>query len=153
MQASRLAVAAAILVSAACAPLAVSAQMQIEPTHPNGEVSLVVDLEVKPGFESEFETAFRRSVRCTRLEPGAIMFDVHKVVGADGRYVLYEIFRSPAALRAHFEQPYTRALFAMFDRALVRPVTEGGLRFVADLAPAQRHPAATTDSSSMPDCR
>ncbi|MDX2266216.1 MAG: antibiotic biosynthesis monooxygenase family protein [Hyphomicrobiales bacterium] len=146
-----LAAASVLLIAGAALPA--SAQMTIEPTHPNGEVSLVVDFEVKPGFEAEFETFFRRSAKCSRLEPGNLAFDVHKVVGADGCYVLYEIWRSAGALKAHFERPYTKALFAMFERALVKPVTEGGLRFISDLAPATRPAPVSGDPSSVAECK
>ncbi len=127
--------------------------MEIKPTHPNGEVSLIVDFEVKPGFEAEFETFSRRSIACSRLEPGNIAFDIHRDTRDGRRYVLYEVWRSPAALQAHFAEPYTKALFAMFDRALTRPVTEGGLRFIADLLPSARSAPATGEPSANPDCR
>ncbi len=145
-------VAASCLLMANAAALPAQAQIEIKPTHPNGEVSLVVDFEVKPGFEAEFETFFKRSTICSRLEPGNVAFDIHKVVGVNGRYALYEIWRSADALKAHFERPYTKALFAMFERALVKPVTEGGLRFIGDLSPAQRPAPVTGDPSSVAEC-
>ncbi len=130
-----------------------TAQMKIEATSPNGETTLVVDLEVKPGFETEFEQAFRLSARCSRLEPGNVAFNFHKERDKSGRYVLYEIWRSPAALTAHFDRPYTKALFKMFDRALVKPVTEGGLRFISEIEPANRPAPVTDDPSSVPECK
>lgn len=129
------------------------AQTPIRATNANGEVVLVVDFEVKPGSEPEFEQVFRRSVTCSRLEPGNVAFNIHKVVDSDRRYVLYEIWRSPADLEAHFAQPYTQALFAMFDRTLVQPVTEGGLRYIADLDSAARPAPVTSDPSSRAECR
>lgn len=119
----------------------------------NGEVVLVVDFEVKPGAEDEFERFFRRSVTCSRLEPGNVVFNLHKVVDAKGRYVLYEVWRSPAALEWHFAQSYTKDLFAMFDRALVRPVADGGLRFISDLDPSSRSAPANTTPASRSECR
>ncbi|MBC8049182.1 MAG: antibiotic biosynthesis monooxygenase [Chitinophagales bacterium] len=129
------------------------AEMEIKPTHPNGEVSLVVDFEVKAGYEPEFETLFKRSIKCSRLEPGNVTFDLHKVVGAEGRYVLYEIWRSPEALKSHFERPYTKALFVLFEKALLKPFTAGGLRFIGDLAPAKRLALLTGDPADNPECR
>jgi quinol monooxygenase YgiN len=128
-------------------------QIQVSPTHPNGEVTLVVDFEVKPEKTQRFEAAFALSVRCSRLEPGNITFAIHRVVGAETRYVLYEVWRSTAALESHFARPYTRALFAMFDEALVRPVTEGGLRFIGDLSPAPRPAPIAGDPAADPACR
>lgn len=145
--------AACLLLMANAAASSANAQMEIKPTHANGEVTLVVDFEVKPGFEAEFENTFKRSVKCSRLEPGNVAFDVHKVVSAQGRYVLYEIWRSADALKSHFERPYTKALFAMFERTLAKPVTDGGLRFIGDLSPAPRPTPIAGDPANDADCR
>ncbi|CAH2400604.1 putative quinol monooxygenase [Mesorhizobium ventifaucium] len=51
------------------------AQIVLQPS-PNSEVALVVNFEVKPGAEAEFEQVFHRSVTCSRLEPGNITFNV-----------------------------------------------------------------------------
>jgi Antibiotic biosynthesis monooxygenase len=92
-------------------------------------------------------------VTCSRLEPGNITFNVHKVMGTERSYVLYEIWRNEAAVNSHFARPYTVALFSMFDRNLARPITEGGLRFVQDLDPQPRSAPATTDPTSLAECR
>ncbi|NPT38270.1 putative quinol monooxygenase [Paraburkholderia xenovorans] len=122
---------------------------------PSGEVALVVNFDVKPGAEAEFENVFQRSVTCSRLEPGNVTFNVHKVLGTERQYALYEVWRNKDALDSHFARPYTKALFAMFDRNLTRPLTEGsgGLHFVADLAPAPRPAPVTTDPASIAQCR
>lgn len=131
---------------------AAMAQIVLQPS-PNGEVTLVVDFEVKPGAEAEFERVFRRSVTCSRLEPGNVTFNVHKVLGTERNYVLYEVWRNEAALNSHFARPYTVALFSMFDRNLARPLSEGGLHFVQDLDPQARTAPATTDPTSGAECR
>jgi quinol monooxygenase YgiN len=128
------------------------AQIFLQPS-PSGEVALVVNFEVKPGAEAEFEQIFRRSVTCSRLELGNITFNVHRVLGSERSYVLYEIWRSEDALNSHLARPYTKALFAMFDRNLARPLSDGGLRFVADLVPQSRTSSAATDPTSLAECR
>jgi quinol monooxygenase YgiN len=120
---------------------------------PNGEVTLVVYFEVKPGAEAEFEEVFRRSVTCARLEPGNILFNVHKVFGCERDYVLYEIWRDQAAVKSHFARPYTINLFAMFERNLVRPLSDGGLKFVQDLDPQPRSAPSATDPNQCAECR
>jgi len=127
-------------------------QIELQPS-PNGEVALVVYFEVKPGAEAEFEEVFRRSVTCSRLEPGNVFFNVHKVFGAERSYVLYEVWRDEAALKSHFERPYTIALFTMFERNLARPLSEGGLKFVQDLHPQTRPAPSDTDPNTCADCR
>lgn len=129
-----------------------SAQIALQPS-PNGEVALVVHFEVKPSAEAEFESVFHRSVTCSRLEHGNITFNVHKILGTERSYILYEVWRNEAALNSHFARPYTVALFSMFDRNLARPLSEGGLRFVQDLDPLPRSTPATTDTTSHAECR
>lgn len=146
------ALSAALAAGAVLAAPAAKAQIALQPS-PNGEVALVVDFEVKPGGEAEFERAFRRSVTCSRLEPGNIAFTIHKVLGDERRYVLYEVWRNEAALNSHFAQPYTIALFSTFERTLARPLSEGGLSFVQDLDPQQRAAPAVTDPASHVECR
>jgi quinol monooxygenase YgiN len=141
----------AICVAVAGAPSA-SAQLKIQPSA-NGEVVLVVDLEVKPTMEAEFLRAFQRSVLCTRMEPGNVIFNLHKVHGSERRYVLYEVWRSEQALNTHFETPYTKALFATFDKTLSQPVTAGGLRFLAEIDPAPRRGPVTSDAPLRTECR
>jgi quinol monooxygenase YgiN len=118
---------------------------------PNGEVVLVVTFKVKPGAEADFEKAFHRSVTCSRLEPGNVIFNVHKVFGAQRTYVQYEIWRSEDALKSHFGRPYTKALLAMFDRDLAVPLARS-VNFVVDLDPQPRAAPATTDPASVADC-
>ncbi len=131
---------------------AAMAEIVLEPS-PNGEVALIVNFEVKPGTEAEFEKVFRRSVTCSRLEPGNITFNVHKILGTERNYVLYEVWRNEAAVHSHFARPYTVALFSMFDRNLARPLSEGGLRFVQDLQPEVRKAPAKTEPASVAECR
>ncbi len=129
------------------------APVGVKPTHPNGEVTIVIDYEVKPGSEGDFEQHFKRLVECARLDPGNIVFDVAKVVGAERRYVSYAIWRSPATLDSHLQRPYAKALFAMFERALERPITQGGRRYISDLSPARRTAPVTGDPSDRAECR
>jgi quinol monooxygenase YgiN len=148
----KLALGAVMAAGALASAQSALAQIKIEPST-NGEVSIMVDFDVKPGKEAEFEKVFQRSVMCARLEPGNITFNVHKVMDVKDHYVLYEQWRSETALNSHFERPYTKALFAMFDRNLTVPITQGGLRWVSDMAPAPRRAPVTTDPANTPACR
>lgn len=146
------ALSALVAVTAFISSQAAMAKIVPQPS-PNGEVAIVVNFEVKPGAEAEFEKVFRRSVTCSRLEPGNITFNVHKVFGTRRSYVLYEVWRSVDAVNSHFARPYTVQLFSMFDRDLSRPLSEGGLRFVRDLDPQTRTAPAATDPTSLAECR
>lgn len=118
---------------------------------PNGEVTVIATLDVKPGSEANFEKASQLSIKCTRLEPGNVSFTIHKVLGENSlSYVMYEIWRNKAALQSHFAQPYTQALFGEFKRDLSAPPA---MKFIVDLAPRSRSKQAKTDPKSWTDCR
>jgi quinol monooxygenase YgiN len=135
---------AASVLATALSMAAPEAQAQSE------ETAMVVDFEVKPGAEAEFEKYFLLSARCARLEPGNVAFNIHRVVGQQQRYVLYEVWRSPEALNAHFERPYTKALFAMFDQSLAGTPADRELR---DLSPATRSAPVSGDPADVAECR
>ncbi|MGC3991655.1 MAG: putative quinol monooxygenase [Chthoniobacteraceae bacterium] len=120
------------------------AEIPLQPAA-NGEVTLVVDFDVKPAAEAEFEAYFRRSVTGARQEPGNILFNVHKVIGSEHSYVLYEIWRNKDAVKFHFAQPYTVELFKMFDRDLTHPLE---LHFLQDLDPQPRSTPATVNGEA-----
>jgi quinol monooxygenase YgiN len=143
---------AAGVLATALSTAAPAAQAQSEgvAASANGETAMVIDFEVKPGSEAEFEEYFLRSARCSRLEPGNVAFNIHRVVGQEQRYLLYEIWRSPEALNAHFERPYTKALFSMFDRALAGPPADRELR---DISPATRSAPVNGDPTEVAECR
>ena len=131
-----------------------SAQAQAAPeikAGPNGEIVVLGTFTVTPGAEGEFEQVARRSIRCSRMEPGHVAFTMHKsLVGPGSTYVLYEVWRDEAALESHFHQPYTQALFRSFEQTLEAPPD---LKFLAELAPAPRAPRVTTDPASAETCR
>lgn len=51
-------------------------------------------------------------------------FFFHTVPGDSTKFVLYERWRSQAALDFHFAQPYTKGLFEVLKLALAGPVEE-----------------------------
>ncbi|MDX2266217.1 MAG: antibiotic biosynthesis monooxygenase family protein [Hyphomicrobiales bacterium] len=149
-QVAALALLAGLAVSGVAA-----AEDKARATHPNGETALVVEFDVKPGSEADFEDALRRLAVCAQRDPGAIVFNAHKVRGQPGRYTLYEIWRSPEALMAHWRRPYVKNLLKTADIALAKPAAEGGImrRFISELAPAARTPPVPGDPADDPDCR
>jgi quinol monooxygenase YgiN len=110
---------------------------------------------VKPGSEAEFEQALRRLAICARRDPGVIMFNAHRMHDQRGRYMLYELWRSPQALLAHWQRPYVKNLLALADTALLKPPTDGGIdrRYVSELNPAVRAPPSQGDPAEHAGCR
>lgn len=118
---------------------------------PNGEITVVATLDVKPGSEADFEKAARLSIKCTRLEPGSVTFSIHRALDrSTPTYVMYEVWRDLAALQSHFVQPYTQALFASFKLHLI---AQPAMSFVAELTPASRPPLAVTNPKNLSECR
>jgi quinol monooxygenase YgiN len=89
-----------------------------------GEVALMVVFEVKPEGCDAFERQFAVSIAHSRPEQGNLAFHLHRIPTQPRAYVLYERWANQAALDFHFAQPYTRELFTLFDRVLVKPVAQ-----------------------------
>lgn len=66
----------------------------------------------------------------TRKESGCIQFDVHTNT-QQTQLFLYERWHDEAALQLHYQQPYTKKVFAAYDEWLSIPVeivTMGSLK-------------------------
>lgn len=120
---------------------------------PNGEITVLANLEVKPGAEEDFEKAMRLSARCSRLEPGNVTFEIYKILdGNKATYSIHEVWRTKAFMVSHVGRPYAQAVFAAWGRDLAKPPTDG-MKFAADLEPAHRSKPAKTDPKSVAECR
>ena len=60
-------------------------------------------IRVKPGTEAAFEEATLANARASLTEPGVARFDVVRQQDDPTRFVLVEVYRSPAAAAAHKE--------------------------------------------------
>jgi quinol monooxygenase YgiN len=100
-------------------------------------VDLIVVFKVKDGMQDAFIKQFQKSVVNSRPEPGNIEFFFHTVPGDNTKFVLYERWRSQAALDFHFAQPYTKELFGIFQSTLAGPVDEY-LNFVTEIGYPKR---------------
>ena len=67
---------------------------------------LCVDIRVKPEHREAFVEATRQNHLGTRTEPGNLRFDVLVSQEDPLRFMLYEVYRDPAALEAHQSQPH-----------------------------------------------
>jgi len=83
----------------------------------NSPVHIVATIKPKPRFYNEGLEALKRLLEPTRAEIGCIRFDVFE--DADRlQYVLVEHFKSQADLEFHYEQPYTKSVFALYETIL-----------------------------------
>jgi quinol monooxygenase YgiN len=108
-----------------------------KPVAADTPVDLIVIFTVKDGMQQGFVQQFKKSVQNSRPEEGNIAFHFHSVDGDNTKFVLYERWKSQAALDFHFTQPYTSELFELFKTALAKPVEES-LNFVTEIGYAQR---------------
>lgn len=94
------------------------------PVKPEEAVELVVIFSVKEGLQQKFIRQFEYSVANSRLEAGCIAFHIHSVDDQPDIFVLYERWESQAVLDSHFEQPYTKKLFRVFEEVLEKPLED-----------------------------
>jgi len=62
-----------------------------------------VSVQVKPGHEEDFRMATKANHVETRKEMGNLRFDVLQGEDDPGRFMLYEVYRSDEAVKAHKE--------------------------------------------------
>ncbi len=61
----------------------------------------VVHLEVQPQHLQPFLLEVTANLRASRLEPGVIQFDLLQLAAEPHKFMLYEVYRTPADLEAH----------------------------------------------------
>jgi quinol monooxygenase YgiN len=83
--------------------------------------AILVTFKVKAGKEADFEAAFRPAVAATKKEPGCVSYELNRDTEQTGNYVMFEKFRSVAAIEEHIRAEYTKKLLDT-----VVPMCEGG---------------------------
>lgn len=61
-----------------------------------------------PGREERVAEILRTMVRSTRLEAGCVQYEAHRSVDDPRRFMLYEVYRDEAALKAHEDSEHFR---------------------------------------------
>ena len=85
--------------------------------------AVLVTFQVKPGKEKDFEAAFRPAIAATKKEPGCVAYELNRDPDHPETYVMYEKFKSVAAVEEHLKAKYTQTLLTT-----VGPLTEGELK-------------------------
>jgi quinol monooxygenase YgiN len=76
---------------------------------PNGnQLTLVAFLRAKPGQVEELGRRLQLLVEPTRAEAGCLNYDLHRSNPDADVWMLYENWKSPADLDAHFQTPYLK---------------------------------------------
>ena len=84
----------------------------------------MVSIAVKEGRTAEFLEAFRINYEGTRKEPGNLRFDVLRDPADENAFLVYEVFRSQAALDEHRKTPHYQECVRLIDPLLARPRTK-----------------------------
>jgi (4S)-4-hydroxy-5-phosphonooxypentane-2,3-dione isomerase len=89
--------------------------------------SLVVQMEVRPGFREEFLAGMTANAETSvRDEPGCLRFDLSSVDGDENRFFLYELYVDADAFAAHKQAPHFREWREIAERVLVGQVNTTG---------------------------
>ena len=74
-------------------------------------LGIVATIKVKPGAEKEFEAVAKELVaKVNANEPGCKLYALHKADGAPSTYVFMERYTDQAAVEAHRQTEYFKAL-------------------------------------------
>jgi autoinducer 2-degrading protein len=72
-------------------------------------VDFAIHLTAVPGAEDEIAAALLANARASRMEPGAIRFDVLRSTTDPAVFLVIESYASDAALEAHRQTPHYAA--------------------------------------------
>jgi autoinducer 2-degrading protein len=97
--------------------------------------SLVVQMEVRPGFREEFLAGMTANAESSvRDEPGCLRFDVCSVDGDENRFLLYELYADAEAFAAHKQAPHFLEWRTIAERVLVGQVNTPGTLLATNAA-------------------
>jgi (4S)-4-hydroxy-5-phosphonooxypentane-2,3-dione isomerase len=94
-------VAVLVLVSARS-----SAQGAAKSAGPEGAVCLAVMYTIQAGHENEAVDDLRKLAAETRKEPGNVLYLIHRSVEDPRKFLIYEEYRSQAAMETHQSKEY-----------------------------------------------
>ncbi|MBS0355665.1 MAG: antibiotic biosynthesis monooxygenase [Proteobacteria bacterium] len=82
---------------------------------------LIVELAAKPAFDGNLEALLRELAAAAALEEGTLFYAVHRPVGQDNAFVLYELYRDRTAWDVHVSSEILQQALQRFDDWLVVP--------------------------------
>jgi len=95
-------------------------------------LNLVARITPKPECLDLAREALLEIIDRTLAEPGCHIFRLHDGTGeGEGSLFLYEEFDDEAALQAHYDEAYTKAVFEKYQTWLAKPVEVIKLRRIA----------------------
>lgn len=102
------------------------------------ELVVMLNLRFKPDSAEEVLKQMLPVIDATRNEAGNNEYTFYKATDRPDEYVFVERWRDQAAFDEHLEQPFMKAVFELFDKYLVFPMSEIAEHrtFLDDVRPA-----------------
>ena len=85
-------------------------------------MDIIAKIQVKPAHVDEFENGMRALLTPTQSEPGCLRFDFYSQRDETGVFWIIESWRDEEALKAHYEQPYVKAVMDNYPTWLAAPL-------------------------------
>jgi quinol monooxygenase YgiN len=85
-------------------------------------ITLVANMQAKPGKEKELEAALQVQFPKVQLEKGTVAYVLHRSKDNAGQFFFYEKYQDQQALDYHGSTPYLKELFSSIaDLLLEKP--------------------------------
>jgi quinol monooxygenase YgiN len=85
--------------------------------------ALLVTIKAKSGKEKDLEAAFAPCIAATKKEAGCLAYELNRDADEPTTYVMFEKFRSVAALQSHLKAEHTTKLLKALE-----PLTDGEIK-------------------------
>lgn len=99
----------------------IAAQVKAKLKDPSKPFTMVVLVKLKDGSTEKFEAAFAKATKETRKEKGSLAYDLNRDADDATRYMVYERWKSLAALEAHLKTPHITALLGEIGELMANP--------------------------------
>jgi len=86
------------------------------------EITLIVPIQAKPDCRDDVRRQLVALTEKTRQETGNLRYVLHEVANAPGHFVIYEQWKSQAALDFHMAQDYFKTFVTAAPTLLATPV-------------------------------
>jgi quinol monooxygenase YgiN len=97
-------------------------------------LTIIAQIKSKPGMEQQMQQDLLGLLAPTRSEAGCITFELLIDINDPTVFMLYENWKSKAALDAHFEQPYVKQVLQAYDVTLAEPIAVNFLNKIEPMA-------------------
>ena len=88
-------------------------------THSNEKRTLFAYLKVRPGTEAQFLKAAKNVIQESRKEPGNLVYILQESINDPTQFIIYELFKSDAALELHRKAKHTVRFLKEVDSILI----------------------------------